>query len=303
MKKLFYTGLMLVAATVFVATGCKKESAINDDDTAAQATTATDESDVTNESNKAMDDANQSLNAAAFSSGRYSSAERLLPSLCGASIDTFPTEKKIIITYDGTTCSKDGKKRTGSITLQLVGDKWKNAGSTVTVTFNDYAVTKPNGKTFKLNGSHTITNVSGGLVWQGTTPVVHNASGTLKLSFENGTTREWTVTRKITYTLDNTKHKVKVESSGTDNKVIVGTTRKGDPFTVTITTPLEANDVCGWNRPVAGVRTVTSGAFKSITATLGVDASGNAVAAGDCADYFKISWTNAKGSQSSIIKY
>jgi hypothetical protein len=307
MKKLFYGGLMLAAITVFTAIGCKKETASTStsttDNSAANVTdNANDESEISNESNRTMDDANVAVNMSSYSGKRLAAGAGFG---CSVTVDTSDkVDRKIVLHYDGSLCLKDGRKRSGSITIQLTGaTKWKEPNATLTMTFDNYTVTKPNGKAYVINGTHSVTNQSGGLAWSSSAPVVHIISGTLNITFDNdNTSRSWTVSRKITYSTTNDVRYIQVESSQANDIVIQGVNRHGEDFTATITTPLQANDNCGWNRPTAGVRTVSSASAKDLTLSFGFDKDGNAVTTG-CSDYFKATYSYNGVSKTLLLPY
>ena len=302
--------LQLILATVLIVSisgiySCKKKDNQETvaDDSSAQKEAAQDESMTQNESNQSMDDANNAMSSAGSINGR---TVGLFDAICGGTVDKSDTaNKKITVTYDGTTLC-NGRTRSGSITIQLTnGTHWKDAGAKITVTFNSLKITRNDGKYIVITGTHIVENVNGGLVGVNET-VVHNISGTITITFEDNTTRSWTVSRKTTIKSTGTglikQRSVKIEGTGADGLVLYGTNRKGESFSVKISTPIEANNLCGFNRPTAGVRTYASDK-RSFTLTFGLDDKGTAVTSG-CATNFRVDWKNAQGvAQSALLAY
>lgn len=316
-KKMIFAGLIAVALAGAVITSCKKEkteTTTTPDDSAAQMQKASDDSNTEGNSNQAVDDANTVLSAIPNTSGKTDGIESFTVGICGATIDTSQISSgKITLTFDGTTAC-NGVTRSGTIALQLAGGiKWKNAGATVTMTFTNYKVTKiSNSKSLTFNGTHTVTNVSGGLfpsILFGNT-LVHKVRANMTLTFDDGTIRAWQAARLKTLSGSGTSIATLTLTatvagdttlSGVANTETWGTTRAGDAFTSTLT-DLSVNNHCGWNRPTSGVKTITVGS-KSLTITAGVDASGNIVSSG-CPDYYKINWINAAGvAKQAVITY
>jgi hypothetical protein len=305
MKKTLYRSFLALAAIALLfSAGCKKDDDKTvTDDTASQSVSASDESYLQAETDLASEDANTALGGFSNLSGRYSS----FPVICGATIDTSLKDSGIVsINYDGTTACVNGtRKRDGQIRLELLnGARWKDVGAVLAVTFNSYKVTRiSDGKSLVLNGTQTITNVTGGLVGN-TAQVIHRMrANNLMLTFDNGTTRTWSVARKVTFNSSGPNRAVVIEGDTTVNNiantVVWGTNRNGDNFYTAISTPLEANNTCGWHKPVAGVKT-HEGISRKIMVTLGLDASGNAVSSG-CAGFYKIKWTNAQGKVRELL--
>ncbi|MCE9538829.1 MAG: hypothetical protein K8R85_06380 [Bacteroidetes bacterium] len=306
-----FKSIVAVVFAFFIITGCKKEEepippTVAPTENASQTTRASDQSNTENESNQAMDEANSAMGAV--------STTRSVQS-CGMTIDsTYKSIGKIILNYDGPACS--GKKRTGSITVQLpysngVITTWSTAGATATLTFNAYKVTYvSNNKSLTLNGTHKVTNVNGGgwLQLYFGTPIVHKVRADMQLTFDDGTTRTWQSAAKRTITYNNTTEVLKSLSagdtiiSGHNNVAFWGVNRIGENFIIDMPTAFtyDINNPitnCIY-KPLTGV-IVHYGVAHSLTLTYGVDASGYATTS--CPFGYKFSWTDGQGANQQII--
>lgn len=297
-------------------TSCKKKDDTTALDTASEVSNsiqAGDESQANTSMDQAMDDANSALSGSVtFAGGRLSATDAV--SICGASVDTTQHSQGIMtINFDGTT-NCNGKIRAGQIVVQVLnfanGARWRDTGAVATVTFNNYKVTKVStNKSATFNGVHSITNITGGLVRKlgqsGTpNPIVHKVrSSNMSITFDDGTVRSWQVARKRTFSVSGTSYSLKVEGDTTidshSNAVVWGTNRAGNTFTTIIETAIIASNDCNWE-PTAGVKKhFVNG--KTVTVTLGVDQSGNAVTSG-CAYGYKVEWVKSNGQAGSSVR-
>ncbi len=262
-----------------------------------------------NSTDMSMDDAENVLVSSSIGGHRMAS----YAGICNAIVDTsqITSLKKIVITYTGTSC--DGlRDRSGSITIQLTtGVKWKDVGSVITITYTNFKViTLSNGKSNTLNGVHTITNVTGGIVAHiGITPnpstiIRKIRANNMSVTFDDGTVRNWSAARKRTWTGSaGIASGLTIEGdttlSGVPNTEVWGTNRAGNPFTTVMTVPLVVNSTCGWFNPTSGKKTHTFNNRVS-TITFGTDASGNVVTTG-CPNHYIINWTSLSGVAKSYI--
>jgi hypothetical protein len=294
----------LIVATIIGTfyTSCKKSDSTTPDadDSQTQQQSASDQLQTENESNQSIDDVNTALNG--------TSTTRSSSLITNATIDSsMKAMGMLTITYSG--ISADGtKSRSGTISIQIdTTKKWHIAGATVTITFNNYKVTKlSNNKSITFNGTHTITNVNGGTLATITTntPVIHKIRGNSTLTFDDGTQRTWNVARKRTFNYVGGIITVTLSGdttvSGYTNVAMWGKNRADEDFYVSTTTPLTAdvfNSTCMF-KPV-GVR-VFYGALRTLTVTYGVDKKGEAVTSG-CPYGYKLNWINAKGIAKEVI--
>ena len=298
---------LLLAGLAF--TSCKKDKATTPATEADESSTFAQHSADVNTSNNtadmSMEDAENALTQTSLSGYRTNSSS----SICNAVVDTFISAQKIVITYNGNSC--DGlRTRTGVITIQLTsGTHWKDVGSTLTLTYTNYKVTViSSGKSTTLNGTHTITNVTGGIVNHiGNSPnpstiVRKIRANNMSITFDDGTVRTWSAARKRTWTgSGGVVNSLTIEGDTTlasvANTEVWGINRSGNAFTTVMNNPLVVNVGCGWWKPVSGMKTHSFNSRVS-TITFGTDASGNIVSSG-CPNNYIINWTSPTG----VAKY
>lgn len=300
--------LVLFSLALFVFAGfisCKKEKNSNAENTEISAH-SDDQSVFSAEVDAATNDASAALEATVLFSSREMGGLDTIK-VCGGYItwDIASDPQIATITYDGSNC--DGsRKRSGSVTVAMAKDtKWKNAGASVIVTYNNLKITRlRDQKSITINGSQTYTNVSGGLLVKLSLqqPVIHTiASEGLSIAFDNGTQRTWKVAKKREFTYDNG---VVLSVSGNHTEGDVehiaewGTNRLGTAFTTSTVEPLVIRQDCEF-RLTAGTVKHTVGNV-SATATFGLDASGNPVT---CPSnfFYKIVYTGPNGNSISFI--
>ena len=224
----------------------------------------------------------------------------------------------IKINYDGTVCGN--RKREGSIRLTIQnyvsGKRWKDAGCVLKVDYLAYKVTRASdNKSLKFDGTHYVTNISGGTWWDlfiATQPnLSHSVTGTdLLVTFEDGATATCNINRRITYVWANLILTCTGEgigsSNGLNNLENYGTTRDGDQFTSQVTTPVVWNTTCGAWAPVTGeVRIKVDSREFELVCTFGVNSSGVPVTVGanQCPYGLKLYWKYKKKDKTKIIGY
>lgn len=189
--------------------------------------------------------------------------------------------KTITITYDGTT-KCHGLIRSGIVTIDnLSGIDWNKANAQLTLTYHDLKITDVStGDYHILNGTHVITNMTGGTFWKvvaqevpsGTTVTHKNVSTNMQVTFSDGTTRSYSFDRMRSWNLTNM---VITETTFADgnNYLEQGVGRNGKDFTDQITSPIIDNNYCQWN-PYTGtvVHAVTD--MGPTTTMYGTDSQG-----------------------------
>lgn len=291
--------------TVILFTSCKKEDNAqknNENDEVSAA--VTDDSQVASETDAIALDAGAAIEYEASFSGNTSLVDQII---CDASVEynAASDPMTITITYNGSNCG-EGRKRTGSIVLAMVkGTEWKEAGSSFTITFNDLTIKKGN-KSITLTGTHTVTNVSGGLLINLATsgPIIHSVtSNNMKVSFDNGTARNWNVAKQRVYTYSNG---AVLTISGTHtegNDLAVaewGTNRNGVAFTTSTITPVVVKQSCNFRVTGGSVKHSTE-AFAAIV-TFGLNANGESIDCPGSGNYFyKLVWTGRNGGSLNLI--
>ncbi len=303
------TAIVLLGAFI---TGCKKSNGPTQvspiDDATQQSVTAGDQSKIENETNQCMDDANTALQGISTTRGVES-----FP-FCNITIDSSQKATGLIVlNYNGNNCDNT-KSRSGSISIQLPYNgstvtRWRVQGAKITLTFNNYKVTNLiENKSLTLNGTHSITNVSGGVVADLLTnpnSIVHKVRANMVLTFDDGTNRTWGAARTRTFSISNSIISASIAGdtavSGYSNTAMWGTNRIGETFEISIPTPVVFNIYGGTclYRPLSGVR-ILNGLAHVLTVTYGVDANGNA--ATGCPYGYKANWINGQGVAKQIIK-
>jgi hypothetical protein len=150
----------------------------------------------TAEVDEAMDNVNDLINNKIGGGSNYRMAAYNLP--CGViSIDSTTnntsSQKIYKVNYGGTTpCGY--KYKSGQITFELQnGTAFNQAGAIFVIKYIDYTVeVKATGSVIKLNGSSTVTNQSGGYIWQSITAsdtIIHKIRGSVNVTFSDNTVR------------------------------------------------------------------------------------------------------------------
>jgi len=310
---------------------CKKDmSAASDTTTANLTSTGDDQAQVSAESDIITNDANTALNGQSDFSGSLSSSVSIAGNtevndvngttqvsglinihqfICDATItyDTSNNQRVITIVYDGTNCWGN-RTRTGTVTISMpVGQRWKDAGATATINIVTLTITRlSDGKSIVLNGTKTITNVSGGLLKDLATlqTITHNITGSLKIDFKNGTSRTWNVSKKRVFTYNNgiVITTSGTYSDGTDNNIAEwGTNRFGETFKSLISAPKVIRQDCDF-RLVSGQNTIVTDKGTAVI-TYGLDSNGEPTSCpGTGSYYFKLVWTGVNGKTYTIIR-
>ena len=298
----------LVFFSVILFTACKKDdsSSNNNGENDVVATAVSDESQVTSEMDQIALDAGTAIEFEGTFSGNNGVLDQII---CDATVEysTSTNPMTVTITYNGSNCGY-GRTRTGSIVLSMIqGTEWKNAGSSFTVTFNDLKITKTaTNKSITITGTHTVTNVSGGLLIHLPTegPITHTiTSENMKVSFDNGTARNWNVAKQRVYTYNNgavltiTGTHVEGDVTGIAEW---GTNRAGVAFTTSTVTPVIVKQSCNF-RVTGGAVKHSTEAFSAV-ATFGLNQGGEVIECpGTGKYYYKLVWTGQNGNSLSVI--
>lgn len=298
--------LMPVLALAFVATftSCKKESSPADN-SAELTAHSDDQKQVSTQIDAVANDASMALE----SSGAFAGRTQNPPfNVCDATavLDSTSNPRTITITYNGSNCW-GSFTRTGVVVLSMpAGVKWKDSGATLTVNYQNLKITRTSdNKSITINGSHTMTNVSGGLLVNLPTQqsITHTiASAGMSIKFDDNTTRTWQVARRRLFTYNN-GIVVSITGDHTEGSHTAiaewGTNRFGHAFTTSITHPLVIRQDCNFRLTSGEVK---HEGFGTATATFGLDANGNpASCPGNGNYYFKIVWTGPGGNTHSAI--
>ena len=321
------TTFLLLAVIVIVSSitiiSCKKaaDAVVNtvDNTNATNAKTqSSDASFVTSETDQADNDVNNTASACARvnHNGPVATSNGV-----PYNADTSSTFAGVItINYHGqigTTC----RSRTGSITIQLIsGNKWSDTGAVLQYTFNNYKVTNNcNGKSVTINGTRTITNLSGGNVYTITlagypSTIKHKVRANYTAAFTDSAsttvkTANWNVARQTTISYLVGLYSISTSGDTTYNGVANteswGTTRNGDTYTTVFALPVTNNTYCGLpyvGRPTSGTVAYTVGSF-AFTVQFGLTATGTPAALGTCIPiyYYMVTWPTVAGTTASIM--
>lgn len=299
--------LVLAAAMVLSVSliSCKKDR--NTDTNTDLATHADDQNAVSSGTDDVANDANDVAGGfAAF--GKVEGVTNL-PCNATATLDTVGTDKRITVVYNGTNC-QGTRNRVGTVILTMpLSQHWGDVGAVLTINTQSLVITRlVDNKSITINGSMTITNTSGGrvvLMGSGSSPIVHDiTSPGITVTFDNGSHRDWQVSKRRTFTYDNgiVISTIGTHSEGGSNNISEwGTNRFGNAFTASITDPMVIRQDCNW-RLTSGQIT-HEGALGTAVATFGLDATGNPTTCpGTGHYYFKAVWTGNNGNVRTIIR-
>jgi hypothetical protein len=306
-KPLNYIATIICITFLFAA--CKKNSDSNEIPAADVqiGVHSDDESMLSEEIDAVATDANTLVESDASLSGNNSVVDEII---CDASVainkDTDPMT--MTITFNGANCGIK-RNRTGVVVLSMAkGAEWKNAGTAITVHYEDLKITRRNdGKSITLNGSETYTNVSGGLVTQAASlgSIIHTiTSSELSVKFDDASERTWNIARQKEFTYSNglVITVTGIHTEGDQNNITEwGINRFGNSFATIIDTPVVVKQECDF-RITAGKITHSTEAYTA-SATFGLDAAGNATTCpGTGHFYYKLGWTrNSNGNSFTII--
>jgi hypothetical protein len=254
-----------------------------------------------------VNDENTAIESTTAFSGR---GTEITTTLCNANVtlDSSGGNRTLTIVYSGNQCVGTNRKIEGTVTLSIpLSQHFADQGAVVTATYSNLKITRvSDNKSMTFNGTHTLTNVSGGRIFQlaslGT--IIHdlNSSG-MQVTFDDGSTRSWMVSRRRTYTYDNgivlTVTGTHTEGN-TQNVSEWGTTRFGTPFVTAISQPLVIRQSCDF-RLVSGQVSHTR-MVADVVVTFGLNASGEPqISCPAGAFYYKVVWTGSNGNSYTAI--
>lgn len=294
---------ILVILLGLIFTGCTKKSTTDQtsSNTSSLQQLSIDETNLENNSDEAMNDAN-----AVLSPGGLLKSSELLP--CNATIDSALVHNDtliIYIRYHGLTCA--GKKFiTGNIEVRKnIHTNWHDPGATVYVTFIDFKVTRvATQKSMTFNGTKTFVNVSGGYIWQlgyQVDALIHRVTGAIQVTFDDNTTKSWNIAKQRTLTRvvnGSIAHLLLTidglgSADGYNNLVVWGVNRNNENFYAQITQSVIVKEACDWD-PCCGIEVFQiPAAHKSATVTFGYDSNNNQLpCTGDeCPTRYRVDWT------------
>jgi hypothetical protein len=285
---------------------CKKsDTSTTTTDTTTELTAQTDDqSNVSTTSDAVENDVNLFVDANTSFNGRMEGVEGM-PCNATAVADSSNSIKRITITYNGTNCAGN-RSLTGVVVIStLIGTHWKDAGAVLTINTQNLKVTRlSDSKSIVINGSKTITNVTGGRLSElSSKTITHTITGADSITFDNGKQRIWQVAKQRVFTYNNG---AVITTTGTHTDAGVsgiaewGTNRFGNAFVTAISQPLVIRQDCDF-RLVSGT-VIHSKLVADVTVTFGLDATGTPTACpGTGTYYFKAVWQGVNGVTKTII--
>ncbi|MGC4104679.1 hypothetical protein [Ferruginibacter sp.] len=311
MKKIVILSTALLMSTALLFTSCKKVK----DDSNSSTTENTQESKIQSDDqanvagvmDEATTDASTSVENVIAVTGDNIVNHFLSPCNSTITYDTLNAVRTLTITYNGANCAGTFT-RTGSITISIpAGDKWKNAGAKLTISYNALKFTRiATQKSITVNGSEVVTNVTGGLLYQLSTigTITHTiTSAGMTITFDDGTQRSWQVAKKRVFTYSGG---VVISTSGTHTDGSTtgisewGTNRLGNPFVTEIVDPLVIRQDCAFRLTSGHVK--HSRLIRTVDVVFGLDANGNPTSCPGAGYYYmKLTWVNVLGATTTVI--
>ena len=304
MKAKILSFAIIIFSFSFLFTSCQKNP-VNDTDYSNESSVhADDQSRFSAEMDAVSDDAGAALDA---TPGFYGRGEQI--QICNAIVvvDTMSNPRTITITYNGLNCWGN-RSRTGVVVISMAqGIRWKDAGAIVNVNIQNLRITRiSDNKSITINGTHTYTNVSGGLLINLATlgTITHTiSSNNMSVTFDNNSQRTWQVAKRRVFTYDNG---IVITTTGTQSQGGVtgvaewGINRFGRTFTTAISQPLVVRQDCNFRLTSGRVDHATP--VYNANVTFGLDSAGNPTTCpGTGSYYMKIVWTGPGGIPHTVI--
>ena len=305
--------IAVLSIAIVSITSCKKADVTILEEATQARVQSDDATMIQGETESAEDD----VNNATASSERFCGAGNFYNtpfSLQDATIN-FPTATSNIISivYNGNIVLNSCKKRTGTITIELVnGTRWLEVGAKLRYTFTNFKVENTcSNRSIKINGERYVTNINGGNLFKlqngSITSLKHKVRTginglviTFTDSLNTVLNANWNIARLTTIEYNATKNKYNFSAAGDtiingkNNTESWGFNRYGNIYITTFTTPVNANTNCKLWRPTSGeINHFVSNT--TITVKYGLNALGNQVGTNDCAGFYKVSWVLSNG--------
>lgn len=304
MKSRFSSFLLSFLAVTVIFTSCQKNATTDTDYSNESSIHSDDQSMFSDEVDGVANDADAALDITQGFSGRGEQVQ-----VCNATVvaDTVSNPRTITITYNGANCFGN-HIRTGVVVISMAqGVRWRNVGAVVTVNIQNLRITRVrDNKSITINGTHTYTNVSGGLLINLATigTITHTiTSSNMSVTFDNNTQRNWQIAKQRVFTYNNG---IVITSTGTHSEGGIsgiaewGTNRFGRLFTTAVQQPLVVRQDCSFRLTSGQVEHKTVAFTANVT--FGLDASGNPTPCpGTGSYYMKIIWTGPGGNPHTII--
>jgi hypothetical protein len=233
-KRTLAMGLIASLLITYTFIGCKKSADKEDSDVESAENNSLAESDY-NDVTTLVDLA--ATNGTSFTF-RTTNDESLLTSSCvTVSLDTLSSPRTIVIDFGSANClCVDGRNRRGKILASYTG-KYRNAGTVINITFDNYFVNDN-----QVKGTKTVTNLgnnnAGHLVYQ----VAVNGQ---IVKANNGGTISWTSTRQREW-LAGAETLTPLDDIYSITGTASGTNAHEEGYTINITQALVRKMNCRW---------------------------------------------------------
>lgn len=296
---------LLVTGVCMMTVSCNKNDQMPPDSAENLQIQSDDQSRVAAENDLVADDANLVMNHPTFSQFGFNS-----PSVdssyngivCDATVtvDTMSNPRKITITYNGTACTGN-RSRTGKVIIAMAkGMHWGDKDAVLTVTLQNLTIKRLNdNKSIKLNGTHVITNTTGGRLinLSNVGTITHTVtSNNMSITFDDGRQRTWQVAKQRTFTYNNgvVITGTGLHSDATNQGIAEwGMNRFGRTFVSVISQPVVVRQDCSFRLVSGQIQMIRPDV--TTTATFGLDVNGNATTCpGTSPFYLKLVWTGDK---------
>jgi hypothetical protein len=229
--------------------------------------------------------------------------------ICDATVvtDTTVNPRTITITYNGINCWGN-RTRTGTVVISIAtGTHWKDQGAVVNIAVQNLTITRLlDNKTITINGTRTMTNVSGGSMTDlaNLQSITHTVSDQFSITFADNLVRSWQVDKQRVFTYNDgvVMTTTGIHNDGTYTNVAEwGTNRFGTAFESLITVPKIFRQDCDY-RLVSGQNKILRSDSLNSTITYGLDASGTPTACPGSGNYYlEVVWTFPGGTTIPII--
>ncbi len=296
-------------------------------DSATQIITSGDEMNINYEFDQGVNEALLATSLSRIAGGdSLAGSVDLFGTISQVTIDTshINDSAQIRLSYFGKNADQT-KGRTGDITVHFTRDNngkiipWKTPGATITLTFTQYEVViLANNKSLWMNGTATITNLSGGLLKKPASISLHSTDslqdrvkGNITFTYNDNVTLiqtwTWNMYQLRTFNMPTTTLTSTIIGDTTVNTSTgvstSGTTRFGYVFYTQILSPVVQSISSSYllSNPLSGEKAI-HGIQEPMQVDYGVDANGNAVLSGTPYGY-KISWIGNGGQAVTVVKY
>ncbi|RYY96778.1 MAG: hypothetical protein EOO11_12585 [Chitinophagaceae bacterium] len=306
-----------VLSLTLAVTACKKDAKEDDNtSTVDLETRVTTHADDQNRVSNEMDAVDNDVNSYLEESGAFGREQDVMAPPCNTTVsfDSTQAVRRMTITFSGNNCANT-HARTGSIVATIpLQQRWRDSGAVVTETINNLRITRlSDNKSLTINGTRTLTNATGGRIASlfmpgpgGRNVVRHRIDGSMTVTFDNNTQRQWSVARQREFARSQQDSLViTVTGTHTDGQTTGiaewGTNRFGASFSTQIVEPLRFAQSCHFRLGAGKVQ--HNGVGATTVVTYGLNAQGAPTGCpGANPYYFKAVWTGAGGNTQTVIR-